>query len=551
MHIFLFNSTQLNPQWFQLDLLDNDFIILQSNEVQATEISWEKISLVICHANDGELQKHLNSITQDQAIPILILYNEVFPKDWERNQKYNGYIDFIQAPPEKHILLQKLRLLVHTSMQKKELDKYKKECTALSLQLEEYKNSLQNHSDYLDLLSNRDGLTGLFNRRQFAKLLFEEYQKSLEEKTNLALLLLNIDYFNQINKSSGLEFGDFVLNELSARMTSNNRSTDTCFRYSGEDFIVLMPDTDLDTAIGIAEKFRHICKAKPFDNGVISREISVSIGVSSLREHAPEDHEELIAMADQALYHAKSQGRDRVASYDSPKELTLGSSEKNFITLKKTITRILEKTRASTIASLQLLAKNTTHGKNKHHIDLTQKYVQLLCEHLRLPVPIIETFKNAITLHSSIHHLLHNEIVNKDTALSMNERATINDLPYKIVEITQLFDYFSNERTILLYHSEHFDGSGYPDRLRGDAIPLGSRIFNLVDSLVAMSSDRPYRSKLSSQQIIEELTNHSGKQFDPFLVIKLLEVLEINSLLNIKKEDIREARKSLLTHKGM
>ncbi|MCP3928586.1 MAG: hypothetical protein GY705_05735, partial [Bacteroidetes bacterium] len=152
MHIFLFNSVQLNPQWFLLDLLDNDFTILQSNEVQPAEVSWENISLVICHANDSELQKHLNSINQDQAISILVLYNEVFPKDWESNQKYNGYIDFIQAPPEKHILLQKLRFLVHTSMQKKELDKYKKECTALSLQLEEYKNSLQNHSDYLDLL---------------------------------------------------------------------------------------------------------------------------------------------------------------------------------------------------------------------------------------------------------------------------------------------------------------------------------------------------------------------------------------------------------------
>ncbi len=551
MQILLLNSGLFDCQWFLTEKLDADFLLVDSCQDLVREFSRRDIALLIVHSE----QEGMDDVIQNEIIPpqtpLLILCPGDSLPAWMRARSDSQLVDWLQLPLARQAVFDKIHFLFQVHAQAQTLENYKIEREALNNQLDEYQKSIQHHSEYLNLLSNRDGLTGLFNRRHFAKILHREYQRVMEEDDDLSLLLLNIDYFNEINKSSGLGYGDFVLNELSARLTKNNRATDTCFRYSGENFIVLMPSTDLDTAMETAEKLRSICKDKPFDNGQIKKKLTISIGISSLRVHQPNDHEELITMADQALYIAKAEGRDRVAAYRSAKHSTLSSSEKNFISLKKTISRILDKTRTSAISSLQLLAKDAAIEEHQNHIEQTKKYVQIFCEHLRLPPSIIETFKNAITLHTSIHHLLHTDIICKKNSLSNDDRQTINDFPYKLVEVTQLFDYFSNERTILLYHGERFDGSGYPEGLRGDAIPLGSRIFNLVDALVAMNSDRPYRPKLPPQQILAELVKYAGRQFDPFLVLKLIDVIEKNDLFDLDEQDYAKARKGLLNKKEL
>ncbi len=550
MQILILNSDGLNCQRFMPDTLETEVLQVDSCNALVRESTRKEIVLIVAHADQEGLASVFTTDSIPPQIPILILSHDDVLPTWFRNQAKYRLIDFLQVPLSEQAVLTKIQFLLQVHKNSKKLKQYQNEIATLNTKLTTCQQSIKEHSAFLDLLSNRDGLTGLYNRRQFSKILLQEYQRAIEEDRDLSLLLLNIDYFNEINKSSGLGFGDFILNELSARLTQNNRPDDTCFRYSGEDFIVLMPSTDLDTAQKKAENLRRIIKEKPFDNGYVRKGITVSIGISSIEAHKPENHEELIVMADQALYFAKSEGRDRISIFRTLKNDKLGSSEKNFIALKKTITRILEKTRTSTINSLHLLAKDVTPEENQQHIRLTQKYVQLLCEHLHLPPLIIATFKNAVTLHTSIHHLLHADITRKKSNLSQDDREMINDLPYKLLEITHLFDYFSNERTLLLYHGEHFDGTGYPEGLRGDAIPLGARIFHLVDSLVAMDSNRPYRPKLAPEQILRELVEHAGTQFDPFLVHKLIDVIEENSLLDIDSNYFTEARTTLINKKN-
>ena len=99
----------------------------------------------------------------------------------------------------------------------------------------------------LNLLYTRDGLTGLFNRRHLTNNLKKTLQQAKANREELSLLILNIDYFNNVNKSSGLEFGDFILNEMAARITETTSDIDSCtsYRFSGEDFVIMLPEVDL------------------------------------------------------------------------------------------------------------------------------------------------------------------------------------------------------------------------------------------------------------------------------------------------------------------
>ena len=117
----------------------------------------------------------------------------------------------------------------------------------------------------------------------------------------------------------------------------------------------------------------------------------------------------------------------------------------------------------------------------------------------------------------------------------------MSDFPYKLAEITEMFDYFAHERAILLYHGERFDGSGYPDGLQGDEIPLGARIFALVDALAAMKEDRPHRSRLEPEKILKELVLGAGNQFDPQLVARILEIIRDHHLLDLPDEHLEDA----------
>jgi HD-GYP domain-containing protein (c-di-GMP phosphodiesterase class II) len=274
---------------------------------------------------------------------------------------------------------------------------------------------------------------------------------------------------------------------------------------------------------------------------VEERLITISVGIVSLWDHRPDDPDEFITMAERALFLAKAEGRDRVVAYRPLAENPPNASHQSIIFLKETLAKIFEKTRTSAISSLQLLAKDIAGEKNKHHIKNVKTYVELLGQHMNLADPIIQTFKNAFTLHSSIRFLLHNEMINKVERFSPGDREIMNDFPYKINEITKLFDYFSNERDVLLHHGERYDGSGYPEGLKGTEIPLGARIFGIVDALAAMGADRPHRKRLEPAEIIEELTNEAGKQFDPYLVIKILETIKVHQLLEIEADIIDAA----------
>ncbi len=481
----------------------------------------------------GGGSEHLVSLLENDHLPEYtpILYlgvDELMP---DSIQQYctNRLIDYLGVPVPIEIFLHRISLLSQVQ-----------------------KISAENHSHrttltkQLDLLSTRDGLTGLFNRRHLAKSLSQNLQTAQKDGRELSLLILNIDYFNSINKSFGLKFGDSILNEMAARLTETTHSTGTCYRFSGEDFVVLLPGTDLQSGLVAAEKIRESCSGKPFTDGKNTISITISAGLASLKEHQPDNHDEFICMAETALFKAKAEGRNRLQIYLPHSASEEFSHQKSLEFLKENLNRILEKTRVSAIASLQLLAKNIAGSEHQNHITKVSQFVAMLGKQLGLPEQHTQTFQNSITLYNSFRFILHNDLLSKPEKLTDEERKTIGNLPYKLNELTDIFDYFSEERNILLGHNERYDGTGYPLGLKGDEISLGARIFNIVDSLAAMSSERPYRRQLSPHEILNELTKEAGKQFDPFLVFHILEVIKKNDLFNLDADCIDRAKEELL-----
>jgi diguanylate cyclase (GGDEF)-like protein len=497
-----------------------------------TLLAPEELHRCVLVVTSGGPQHILSLLQNDQLAeytPILYLSEGDSMPEAIENFRPARVIDYLPLPSPIPMFLHRIALL--SQVQKISAEHYVHR-TTLNRQL--------------NLLTTRDGLTGLFNRRHFTNRLTQILKIAQAEHRDLSLLLLNIDYFNSINKTSGLEFGDAILNELAARLTQTIEKEATCYRFSGEDFVVLLPGADLQQACTTAAKIRKVCAEKPFTDGNTITSLTISVGIASLQDHLPDNDNAFICMAETALFMAKAEGRNRLQVYiphHDPKEISL---ENSLACLRDNLQRILEKTKTSALASLQLLAKNIAGSAHQSHIDKVSHYVALLGQQLGLPEQHTRTFQNSITLYNSFRFLLHHDLLSKPERLTREEQKTIEDLPFKLNELTDMFDYFTEERNVLLGHNERYDGTGYPLGLKGDEISLGSRIFTIVDSLAAMNSERPYRRKLTPTEIIEELKKEAGKQFDPYLVLQILAVIKKNNLLHVDADFLDQTQQNLV-----
>jgi two-component system cell cycle response regulator len=161
-----------------------------------------------------------------------------------------------------------------------------------------------------------DGLTGLHNRRYLDTHLETLVARAVNREKNLSLLITDIDRFKVINDTYGHDAGDDVLREFARRLRINVRGMDLACRYGGEEFVIVMPETPAHVAAEVAERLREQIEADGFkvENGESAIDVTVSVGVTSLRHDESEDAKALLKRADEALYEAKETGRNRVVS---------------------------------------------------------------------------------------------------------------------------------------------------------------------------------------------------------------------------------------------
>lgn len=180
--------------------------------------------------------------------------------------------------------------------------------------------ALKTYQDQLRDLSLRDDLTQLSNRRCFYELYEREWNRAVRENTNLSLLMVDVDYFKNYNDTYGHLGGDECLCEVAGALTSVvRRSTDIVARYGGEEFICLLPDTDPEGAMGVAEAIHQRVRdlALPHRASRVSPYVSVSIGGTTVAPALSQDREDVIRSADTELYRAKENGRNRTAFLDA------------------------------------------------------------------------------------------------------------------------------------------------------------------------------------------------------------------------------------------
>lgn len=176
------------------------------------------------------------------------------------------------------------------------------------------KREMRMAQEKLAEMSVRDELTGMFNRRYFQEALDREVSGAQRYDHGLALCMLDLDFFKQVNDTHGHLCGDRVLQEFGRLLDDSIRKYDVGCRYGGEEFAVILPDTALEKAVALCERFRERVKNHQFTYDDLTLRITTSVGVAARPAGGEINGKQLVDMADRALYQAKSQGRDRVVA---------------------------------------------------------------------------------------------------------------------------------------------------------------------------------------------------------------------------------------------
>jgi diguanylate cyclase (GGDEF)-like protein len=362
-------------------------------------------------------------------------------------------------------------------------------------------------------LALTDPLTGLGNHRHFHERLQRELLSAEEQARPLTLCFVDIDDFKKINDRHGHPSGDRVLSQVAARLRQGGEA----FRLGGDEFALLFVDHDEGMALAAANSIVERIAAVDFDHiGTVT--VSAGLATFPMQGHG---RDELIRLADSALYWAKEHGKNRVRLY-RPEVVELSE-------LKRLAAGPDKAARYRAAASLAKAvdARDTYTGSHSERVgELSAK----VAKRLGLDAEQVELTRLAGSLHDLGKLAIPEEILRKPGTLTDSERLVLERHPqigFRMLDSLGV----DPVADLVLHHHERWDGTGYPDGLRGEQIPLGARIIFVTDAYDAMTSDRIYRPKRSAQAALAELERCAGTQFDPGIVAAFAEELGQSSSL--------------------
>src|SRR5215210_4026276 len=372
--------------------------------------------------------------------------------------------------------------------------------------------SLYQRSTYRALRAMRlaltDPLTGLGNHRHFHERLQRELVAAEDAGQQLSLCLIDIDDFKRINDQYGHPAGDRVLSQTATRLRQGGEA----FRLGGDEFAVLLADHDEAAAFDAATSIVERLRAMELD---YSEHITVSAGVATFPVQGV-GRDELVRFADSALYWGKEHGKNRVRIY-RPEVVELAE-------LKRLAGGADRAARFRAAASLARAvdARDVYDGSHSERVAELSARVATRMGH---EPEQVELTRLAASLHDLGKLAVPEEILRKPGPLTDGERLVLERHPqigYRMLESLGV----DPVAEWVLHHHERWDGSGYPDGLPGDQIPLGARIIFVADAYDAMTSERVYRRRVPRLQAIAELERCAGTQFDPGIVSALAAELE-------------------------
>jgi diguanylate cyclase (GGDEF)-like protein/putative nucleotidyltransferase with HDIG domain len=410
-----------------------------------------------------------------------------------------------------------------------------------------------------------DGLTGVKTHRFFMDALSAEWKRSTRTGRPFTLVLIDVDRFKFVNDLQGHLEGDLVLKRLGETFERGCRNWDVVARYGGDEFVILMPETDAEQALQVAQRLRSTIES---DRMLQAKKTTASFGLATFPLHGSTP-QELLQVADASMYTSKHQGGNAVSTADHLEvtetqqwkrdvlEAYLGVTLKRLFTtgpeafqdVRQRLEQLwqslgttdnsptdseegkrgtLQAPSAAVIETVTTLALavDAKDPYTQGHSQKVADYAALLAEELGLTDKGVEAVRLGALLHDvgkvgiPAAVLAKSGPLNPDEWETMKEHAILGDrLLEPVPSITHI-------RRMVRHHHEMFDGSGYPDRLAGEDIPLGARIIAIADAYDTITSDRSYNKGRKPGEALAELTRCAGAQFDPELVPVFVRVSE-------------------------
>jgi diguanylate cyclase (GGDEF)-like protein/putative nucleotidyltransferase with HDIG domain len=357
-----------------------------------------------------------------------------------------------------------------------------------------------------------DPLTGLPNRVALHEVLESELERAKPEQRPVSLIVLDLDRFKRVNESLGLSAGDRMLRRVSSLLDEAGRRIDFVSKSGGEEFAVVLPETNQHQAFLFAEELLDKIRATSAGPGI---SLSASAGVAVFPDHG-DDLATLTAAADRALHAGKALGRDRAVIYSPEVTNVLGavSGRRNVET----------QAHLATVLSLAEALDQRDSGTAKHS-QTVGRLCEMMARELGFDEDRVERMRLAGILHDIGKIGVPDSILCKPGPLTSEEMDQMKrhpELGAQILSSSELDDV----RGWILAHHERPDGTGYPKALSVDEIPIEASILAVGDAYEAMTSDRVYRMAIGPVKAREELLRWSGTQFSPTVVEAFLHAID-------------------------
>jgi diguanylate cyclase (GGDEF)-like protein/putative nucleotidyltransferase with HDIG domain len=355
-----------------------------------------------------------------------------------------------------------------------------------------------------------DPLTGLLNRRALEELLDTELERASRAGRPLSVIVGDLDSFAVVNAHHGHAAGDSALQLVAGNCLKWKRRIDQAARIGGEEFALLLPETDERGAFIVAERLRRATHRTFAD---LSLPVTISFGVASSPAHGA-DPVSLLGSADRALAAAKDLGSDRTVIYSDEVARTLAESggEADGPLQLATVIALAE----------ALDIRDTGTGQ---HSQTVGRYCELMARELGFEEEHVERVRLAGVLHDIGKIGVSDHVLSKPGPLDADEWQEMYTHPEIAARLLSRPG-FEDLRAWILAHHERPDGIGYPYGLRADEIPVEARILAVADAYEAMTADRVYRPALGAEAARAELEAGAGSQFDREVVDAFLRTLD-------------------------
>ena len=382
-----------------------------------------------------------------------------------------------------------------------------------------------------------DGMTGLYNRRYFEEYIKKEAIRAMRQNQKFTVIGLDLDHLKQINDTYGHNYGDIAIKAIAEVLKSNARSIDIAARMGGEEFNLILPAVDIEGGCIAAERIRKAIESVELDK---IGHITASLGVATYPDQS-DDIQELLELTDQAMYESKRNGRNRVTiakpSYETSwQEIAVNTFvdilSKHRIPMDAVTSRLLtEKLMDMNNDRLYQVADSLVQSYNpQHQIGGMKQKVELatmLAKRFDLPKEAIDRLKIAVLLYDIGNTMLPKELLNKREPLNDDDRNSIKQHP--IIAAREILKPISNIVDIIPIiekHHENWNGTGYPNKIAGEEIPIESQIILIIDSYFALMEKRPYREALSSDDAIKTIQADVDKKWSAKLADEFISLVK-------------------------